>query len=843
MDFRQDQPDPLERLIWGITGEKHENPIIPTEGMGNQRAAELAYLQKMEETGLHQFQRYYAKMEGVARQSVVSALPRLPGLLMRPEFEHLHKRTRDYEGKKVKPRRFDDIVEAFDDIEQAVLLGEPGAGKTTTLYKLASDKLERVKSDSKAPIPLMVELGKWINPKQSLTAFIKAQLDGLATHLDALLQSKRALLLLDGLNEIPVTDRSFKIPEVRTLLKDQQEAPIIVSCRDLDYQGPLDLELDTLTILPLDPPRILDFLTTYFKLIAESEHEGIDKADDLFWRIAGGDEVRKTWQRWEAAGATLSLFWSAEEIPRGNPNVYDNTTAREDQIWREAVKSPYSLMHLAGNPYLLSMLFQVYLRSADLPTNRSALFDDFVHVLLDREHLIDRETAKVTARGEALLAAVEKLAWALQTRNPRENTEEGSVLTALPRAEADRILDSQWLNLAASASLLEIDGDVRFTHQLLQEYFTSRGLRDRLGKGVIEATRLWPKDRWWARSGWEESAILLAGCYDQDCTPVLDWLGDANPEVAAQCIERSGAHVPELTLERLRKNWLPRLTDLENDPHPAARAAVGRALGSIRLHDQPLDNRFGVGLRFDPGKQLWLPEIDWVEIPAGPFIYQHGERRDLPAFLIARYPITTIQFQAFVDDPEGYGNPHWWQGLAKRSEQPAAPGWPYPNHPREMVSWYEAVAFCAWLSDRIATEIRLPTEQEWEKAARGTDGHDYPWGNEYISGYANIDAWDEAGEHTVNQTTAVGIYPQDQSPYGVMDMAGNVWEWSLNTYDNPKDVPIGGNEQRVLRGGSWGYGRDGARASNRDYGDPGSRNYYVGFRVCCASPIKRITGR
>ena len=133
-----------------------------------------------------------------------------------------------------------------------------------------------------------------------------------------------------------------------------------------------------------------------------------------------------------------------------------------------------------------------------------------------------------------------------------------------------------------------------------------------------------------------------------------------------------------------------------------------------------------------------MPDIDWVEIPAGTFIYQDGEKQQLPAYAIARYPITHCQFQAFIEAPDGYPNPAWWQGLAEQPEAPAEARWDYANHPREMVNWYEAVAFCRWLSHLLGYEVRLPTEQEWEKAARGTDGREYPWGNGYRSGHANI---------------------------------------------------------------------------------------------------------
>ena len=471
------------------------------------------------------------------------------------------------------------------------------------------------------------------------------------------------------------------------------------------------------------------------------------------------------------------------------------------------------------------------------------MFNDFIRVLLDREHLVDRKTKVITAGGKQVLSALGNLAWTLQTRRPGEASEADSVLTALPRAAVDEIMNSRLLQLAASASLLEIDGDVRFSHQLLQEYFTALGMQDRLDKAALEAAKRWPTERWWARSGWEEAAVLLTGLYPEDCTPVLEWLMNANPELAAQCVERSGAHVPDATLERLRDAWLPRLSDLENHSNPAARAAVGRALGSLRLHDQPLDTRRGVGLRFSTVKNRWLPDIDWVEIPKGAFIYQNDQKRELPTFFISRYPVTNAQFQAFVDDPEGYRDPHWWDRLAERFEQPEAPWWSYTNHPRETVNWYEAVAFCAWLSDRFGTKISLPTEQEWEKAARGTDGNEYPWGNDYISGYANINETSgNAGKHYLQQTTAVGLYPQGRSPYGVMDLAGNVWEWCLNKYDEPEDTSIGGKYPRVLRGGSWSFNQVYARATVRHVNVPGLRSSIIGFRVCCLSPFSLESG-
>jgi len=243
-------------------------------------------------------------------------------------------------------------------------------------------------------------------------------------------------------------------------------------------------------------------------------------------------------------------------------------------------------------------------------------------------------------------------------------------------------------------------------------------------------------------------------------------------------------------------------------------------------------------VRLNAVRSRLIPDIDWVEVPAGEFRYgERNKRIRLPAFHIARHPITNGQFRCFSDDPQGYADPRWWEGLAERSERAADAAWDYANHPRETVSWFEAMAFCRWLSGTLGYEVRLPHEQEWEKAARGADGREFPWG-EFESGHANIDeTWGGVGTHHLGLTSAVGIYPQAASPCGALDMAGNVWEWCLNRYDKPTETDPGGDDRRVVRGGSWRHDRGGARCACRYYVPPGARYHALGFRVLCVSPI------
>ena len=209
------------------------------------------------------------------------------------------------------------------------------------------------------------------------------------------------------------------------------------------------------------------------------------------------------------------------------------------------------------------------------------------------------------------------------------------------------------------------------------------------------------------------------------------------------------------------------------------------------------DPRPGVGLGPDG-----LPKIEWVDIEPGKVKLEGVEKVfDVKAFRIAKYPVTNVQFQAFIDAEDGYRNAQWWKGI-KQSKDPHEPNWKEANSPRETVSWFEAVAFCNWLSKRTGSKIRLPTEWEWQLAATGGDlEREYPWPGEWDLTRCN------SSESRLNRTSAVGIYPRGATRQGVLDMAGNVWEWCMNKYEQPDTgdvLRIDSDErgQRVVRGGS-----------------------------------------
>lgn len=202
---------------------------------------------------------------------------------------------------------------------------------------------------------------------------------------------------------------------------------------------------------------------------------------------------------------------------------------------------------------------------------------------------------------------------------------------------------------------------------------------------------------------------------------------------------------------------------------------------------------------------------------------------ELPEFLIGRYPVTVAEYARFIED-DGYKKEQWWAaGSFGRWSEPDewAEQCEYPSRPVTGVSWFEATAYAAWSGGR------LPTEAEWERAARGTDGRSYPWGNDPVSA-ERLNFYSDVG-----QPTPVGIYPTGGSPGGIQDMAGNVWEWCWDWFgkdyyrSSPDKDPRGPGEghDRVVRGGSWIGSARRARSACRIWYQPDDRSNDLGFRV------------
>jgi formylglycine-generating enzyme required for sulfatase activity len=229
--------------------------------------------------------------------------------------------------------------------------------------------------------------------------------------------------------------------------------------------------------------------------------------------------------------------------------------------------------------------------------------------------------------------------------------------------------------------------------------------------------------------------------------------------------------------------------------------------------------------------------MEFVEVPAGPFLMGSSDdpnARDdekpqhcleLPTYWIGKTPVTNAQFRPFVES-DGYRNQYYWlddgwrwREQKNRTQPPCwnQKRWNGADYPVVDVTWYESMAYCRWLSVQTRNEIRLPTEAEWEKAARGSDGLIWPWGNRWEVGRCN------SSEDRKRCTTPVNYYLNGASPYGALDIAGNVWEWTCSKGDDYPYNPNDGREDLrdpakkffILRSGSWADDRTLVRCTTR----------------------------
>ena len=428
--------------------------------------------------------------------------------------------------------------------------------------------------------------------------------------------------------------------------------------------------------------------------------------------------------------------------------------------------------------------------------------------------------------------------------------------------ESDKDLDDVIEYVRDRAGLLEEHGrnaddtdDVyRFPHRTFQEYLAAMHLLNApdFPRELASLARLDP-------TRWRE-AVLLAGAA---AMPAMRWAlvealyeGKAIPApgggigeeewwgafLAGQVLVENDMHLdpPSMHEEKLDRvqAWHKGILERGMLP-PRDRGLAGQVLAELG------DDRLGVGLIEKDG--MLIPEIGWgEEVPAGTYeiggdggAYSSFDKQKVQIerpYHLSRYPITNAQFQCFIDAPDR-DDPEWWEGIPSQERIFDEPAFSYANHPRETVSWYQAIAFCRWLSDRLGEGVDLPHEYEWEAAARYPDSRFYPWNGDFDADKANT------GEGGIGQTTAVGMYPNGRNAaLDLYDLSGNVWEWCRNKYEKPNDKWVGkdpvdrSDAGRVLRGGSWFFSQDFARAAYRSYFAPDDRNYDLGFRVVVRRP-------
>jgi formylglycine-generating enzyme required for sulfatase activity len=615
-------------------------------------------------------------------------------------------------------------------------------------------------------------------PGDSLWRFITAELPETLRPFESSLRQKLlrtgGLLLLDGLDEVPEADQ--RRVQVKTAVEQFAAAfpkvRVLVTSRTYAYQRQ-DWKLRGFAEAVLAP----------------------------FSRA----QMRRFVDRWYA------YVGQARQL---SP---DDTKGRATLLKQAIARTP-RLYELATRPLLLTLMASLHAwRGGTLPEQREALYADAVDLLLDQwesqkvrrlpdgtHDLIQPSLVEwLRVDQQAMRQALNRLAFEAHRDQPvlvgtADIAEEKLVpaLLALAQSPDPDIRPARLIeHLRDRAGLLEPRGVgvYAFPHRTFQEYLAACYLTDVGFPDDLAALLRAEPNRW-------REVTLLAGAKAVRGTAAAAWtlaeeLCSEEPPaqplpadagywaslLAAQVLieNKSLVRVAERNrpkVERVR-TWLVRM--LQHNALPAVdRAQAGDALANVG------DPRFRADAWYLPDEPL----LGFVKIPAGPFLMGSDDERDswllkaspqhkvkLPAYYITRYPVTVAQFRAFVD-ASGY---QW----GRSSQQGAA------HHPVVYVSWHDALAYCYWLTARLrewsgtpeplATLLRtedwrviLPSEAEWEKAARGADGRAYPWGNEPDPNRANYDGTG------INTTSTVGCFPHGASPYGVEELSGNIWEWT-----------------------------------------------------------------
>lgn len=286
-------------------------------------------------------------------------------------------------------------------------------------------------------------------------------------------------------------------------------------------------------------------------------------------------------------------------------------------------------------------------------------------------------------------------------------------------------------------------------------------------------------------------------------------------------------------VERERTNLLFEITYMHIDHK--RRRLIGDRLAKLG------DTRSGIGLN-----KYGFPDIEWLPVSLGGEIEIEDNHFTIQPFYVAKYLITSIQFESFIDDT--FEDKSWWSGFPEkfaRSELSAAIA-PYYNYPRDSISWYEAVAFSRWMDHKYRAsglfkqfafenyQIRLPTEWEWQwMAQNGAEARKYPWGS-----------WDQYPRANTNEegigdsSTAVGMYPQGCAECGAFDVSGNLFEWCLNNYESLTITRVQNSELKTLRGGCFSYDRYYAASNSRSSSFPNFSFPTYGLRLVVAPQIK-----
>jgi len=776
-----------------------------------------------------------------------------------------------------KPKTLPDILKIFKGRHLAII-GDAGSGKTTLLHVLVSalaaedpstlDPELAAALPAPRPLPILLPLRffeqaccdretnhSYTHCTADLLRFTDdwfrqwcSEADRLPPrYLEGCIRAGKAWFLLDALDEVADSSHRASVRNIIHALAEQfPDTRLIVTARVAAYHhARLNDDFTVMTVRDLDEAQRTQMVHTIYQGLALPDAAG--RAEDLDRRFRESESLREL-------SRTPVMVWTAAvihalrgELPEGRAALYD--------------------------AYVTILLKQSFKRTRYDVTSVDRLTDDEAWSLADRRHYLTYTAFRVHKLLESqpgrqgkrrALVGEDELVDEILAPYLQEHL-------MLPRRQArERARDFVALMVERSGLLYETEqGYTIGDHLTMQEFLAAWYLAENYAGDEPEAYTAFVREKV-GESWWREVFILAAGYLAgkpgfQGSRFIQRIAAQGEPPVAhLAALTLAGESLLQLHTLQRQPTWYPGLAQqLGNQLYDqlyaqecgapvVTRQTAGLVLG--RLYRMP-----GAGGLTDPRFSEPLGLLDFVKIPAGTFWMgedqspreneQPRHQVTLDAYEIAKYPTTNAMFSCFIA-AGGYAQARWWKEAIAGGYWDKAQGFKYGNLPRYWtesqfntsaqpvvgISWYESVAYCRWLTEARddGCTYRLPTEAEWERAARGLRGARYPWGETWEDGCCN------SQESNLGRTSPVGIFPKGAAEGSIHDMVGNVWEWTSSLY---KDYPYrvdDGREYlesagpRVLRGGSFDLDRDHARCAYRGRYNPRRFNVDFGFRVVCS---------